>query len=130
ANSYLTKVTNFSKYDNAKSITINTVVFKDLKVNLLGGAIISASLKDYSIRLDDKTPMSLLTDKSVSEYIAKSTIVVNKQPISVNFDDKAIKIENSKHILMLTSSADGLQITRTSTFDCTKYNITVSVYYL
>ncbi|ORU84007.1 membrane protein insertase YidC, partial [Francisella tularensis] len=126
AKSSLAKETNFSKYDNAKSITINTVVFKDVKVSLLDGAIISASLKDYSISLDDKTPMSLLTDKSGSEYIAKSTIVVNKQPISVNFEDQGIKIENSKQILTLTGSADGLQITRTYTFDDTKYNISVS----
>lgn len=126
AKSSLAKETNFSKYDNAKSITINTVVFKDVKVSLLDGAIISASLKDYSISLDDKTPMSLLTDKSGSEYIAKSTIVVNKQPISVNFEDQGIKIENGKQILTLTGSADSLQITRTYTFDDTKYNISVS----
>ncbi|MDE5000806.1 membrane protein insertase YidC, partial [Francisella tularensis subsp. holarctica] len=63
----LAKESIFSKYDNAKSITINTVVFKDVKVCLLDGAIISASLKDYSISHDDKTPMSLLPDKSGSE---------------------------------------------------------------
>ncbi|MDE4953534.1 membrane protein insertase YidC, partial [Francisella tularensis subsp. holarctica] len=61
AKSSVAKETKFSKYDNAKSITINTVVFKDVQVSLLDGAIISSSLKDYSISLDDKTPMRLLT---------------------------------------------------------------------
>lgn len=126
AKNSLAKETNFSKYDNAKSVTINTGVFKDVKVSLLDGAIISTSLKGYSVSLDDKTSMNLLTDKPGSEYIAKSTVVVNKQPISINFEDQGIKKESGKQILTLTGNADGLQVTRTYTFDDTKYNITVS----
>ncbi|MDE4940796.1 YidC/Oxa1 family insertase periplasmic-domain containing protein, partial [Francisella tularensis subsp. holarctica] len=34
--------------------------------------------------------------------------------------------ENSKQIIKITFSADGLQISRTYTFDDTKYNISVS----
>ncbi|MDE4950969.1 YidC/Oxa1 family insertase periplasmic-domain containing protein, partial [Francisella tularensis] len=48
------------------------------------------------------------------------------QPISGNSEDQGIKIENSKQLLPLTGSADGLQITRTYTFDDTKSNISVS----
>ncbi|QWU99359.1 membrane protein insertase YidC [Francisella salimarina] len=126
AKASLTKTTSFSKYDDAKSVTINTDVFKNLKVSLLDGAIISASLEDYSISLDDKTPMSLLTNKQGSEYIAKSTIVINKKPIDVNFESQGIKKENGKQILTLTGNVDGLEITRTYTFDDAKYNISVS----
>lgn len=91
AKASLTKTTSFSKYDDAKSVTINTDVFKNLKISLLDGAIISASLEDYSVSLDDKTPMALLTDEQGSEYIAKSTIVINKKPVDVNFESQGIK---------------------------------------
>lgn len=126
AKASLTKTTSFSKYDDAKSVTINTDVFKNLKISLLDGAIISASLEDYSVSLDDKTPMALLTDKQGSEYIAKSTIVINKKPVDVNFESQGIKKENGKQVLTLTGSVDGLEITRTYTFDDAKYNISVS----
>lgn len=126
AKASLTKTTSFSKYDDAKSVTINTDVFKNLKISLLDGAIISASLEDYSVSLDDKTPMALLTDEQGSEYIAKSTIVINKKPVDVNFESQGIKKENGKQVLTLTGSVDGLEITRTYTFDDAKYNITVS----
>ncbi|MBK2105559.1 membrane protein insertase YidC [Francisella philomiragia] len=126
AKASLTKTTSFSKYDDAKSVTINTDVFKNLKISLLDGAIISASLEDYSVSLDDKTPMALLTDEQGSEYIAKSTIVINKKPVDVNFESQGIKKENGKQVLTLTGSVDGLEITRTYTFDDAKYNISVS----
>lgn len=126
AKASLTKTTSFSKYDDAKSVTINTDVFKNLKISLLDGAIISASLEDYSVSLDDKTPMALLTDKQGSEYIAKSTIVINKKPVDVNFESQGIKKENGKQVLTLTGTVDGLEITRTYTFDDAKYNISVS----
>ncbi|AJI52726.1 membrane protein insertase YidC [Francisella philomiragia] len=126
AKASLTKTTSFSKYDDAKSVTINTDVFKNLKISLLDGAIISASLEDYSVSLDDKTPMALLTDKQGSEYIAKSTIVINKKPVDVNFESQGIKKENGKQVLTLTGNVDGLEITRTYTFDDAKYNISVS----
>lgn len=118
--------TDFSKYDDAKSVTVNTDVFKNLKVSLLDGAIISTSLKDYTVSLDDKSPMNLLTEKQGSEYIAKSTIVINKKPISIEFENQGIKKENNKQILTLTGNIDGLKITRTYTFDDTKYNISIS----
>ncbi|WP_265658843.1 membrane protein insertase YidC [Francisella philomiragia] len=126
AKASLTKTTSFSKYDDAKSVTINTDVFKNLKISLLDGAIISASLEDYSVSLDDKTPMALLTDEQGSEYIAKSTIVINKKPVDVNFESQGIKKENGKQVLTLTGSVDGLEITRTYTFDDAKYNISIS----
>ncbi|MEY8702859.1 membrane protein insertase YidC [Francisella philomiragia] len=126
AKASLTKTTSFSKYDDAKSVTINTDVFKNLKISLLDGAIISASLEDYSVSLDDKTPMALLTDKQGSEYIAKSTIVINKKPVDVNFESQGIKKENGKQVLTLTGNVDGLEISRTYTFDDAKYNISVS----
>ncbi|AJI54491.1 membrane protein insertase [Francisella philomiragia] len=126
AKASLTKTTSFSKYDDAKSVTINTDVFKNLKISLLDGAIISASLEDYSVSLDDKTPMALLTDEQGSEYIAKSTIVINKKPVDVNFESQGIKKENGKQVLTLTGSVDGIEITRTYTFDDAKYNISVS----
>lgn len=126
AKASLTKTTSFSKYDDAKSVTINTDVFKNLKISLLDGAIISASLEDYSVSLDNKTPMALLTNEQGSEYIAKSTIVINKKPVDVNFESQGIKKENGKQVLTLTGSVDGLEITRTYTFDDAKYNISVS----
>ncbi|AJI74206.1 Preprotein translocase subunit YidC [Francisella philomiragia subsp. philomiragia ATCC 25015] len=126
AKASLTKTTSFSKYDDAKSVTINTDVFKNLKISLLDGAIISASLEDYSVSLDNKTPMALLTNEQGSEYIAKSTIVINKKPVDVNFESQGIKKENGKQVLTLTGSVDGLEITRTYTFDDAKYNISIS----
>lgn len=126
AKSTLATKTDFSKYNDAKSVTINTTVFKNLKVSLLDGAIISASLKDYTVSLDDKTPMNLLTEQLGSEYIAKSTIVVDKKPVTVNFESQGVKKEGDKQILTLVGSADSLQITRTYTFDDSKYNISVS----
>lgn len=126
AKSTLTAKTKFSKYDEAKSVSINTDVFKNLKVSLLDGAIISASLKDYSVSLEDKTPMNLLTEKQGSEYIAKSTIVVNKKPVTINFENKGIKKEDGKQILTLVGNTDDLKVTRTYTFDDTKYNISIS----
>jgi len=118
--------TNFSKYDDAKSVTINTKVFKNLKVSLLDGAIISASLKDYTVSLEDKTPMNLLTEKQGSEYIAKSTIVINKKPITINFESQGVKKEGNKQILTLVGESEGLEITRTYTFDDSKYNISIA----
>lgn len=122
----LTAKTSFSKYDKADSVTINTKVFKNLKVSLLNGAITSASLKDYTIRLKDKTPMNLLTEKQGSEYIAKSSIVIDRKPVNVEFKNQGIKKEGDKQILTLSGSVDGLNITRTYTFDDTKYNISIS----
>ncbi|QIV93883.1 membrane protein insertase YidC [Allofrancisella frigidaquae] len=121
----LSTKTNFSEYDDAKSITINTKVFKDLRVSLLNGAIMSASFKNYSISLEDKTPMSLLTEQKGSEYIAKSTIVVDKNPLSINFESKGVKKEGDKQVLTLFAKVDGLEITRTYTFDDDKYNISI-----
>ena len=118
--------TNFSEYDNAKTVTINTGVFKDLQVSLTNGAIISASLKDYTVSLDDQSAMPLLTSKDKSQYIAKSNIVVDKKPLTVKFKDGGIKKENSKQILTLSGSADGLNVVRTYTFDDEKYNISIS----
>lgn len=122
----LTAKTSFSKYDKADSVTINTNVFKNLKVSLLNGAITSASLKDYTISLEDKTPMNLLTEKKGSEYIAKSSIVIDKKPVSVEFKNQGIKKEGDKQILTLSGSVDGLNITRIYTFDDSKYNIYIS----
>ena len=124
--SSLNSQTDFTKYQNAKSVTINTDVFKNLKISLLDGAIISNSLKDYNISLENKTPMNLLTEQKGSEYIAKSTIVVNKKPISVEFNSQGVKNENGKQVLTLTANTDNLKITRTYTFDNSKYNIAIS----
>lgn len=118
--------TDFSKYDDAKSVTINTDVFKNLKVSLLDGAIISASLKDYTVSLEDKTPMNLLTEQQGSEYIAKSTIVVDRKPVSINFESKGVKSVDGKQVLTLVGNTNGLEVTRTYTFDDSKYNISVS----
>ena len=120
------KKADFSKFDSSKTVDVNTKVFKDLKVSLTDGAIISASLKDYNVSLDDKTPMPLLTDESGSEYMAKSTIVVNKQPVSVNYTSQGIKKQDGKEVLTLVGSADGVQVTRTYTFDDAKYAISVA----
>lgn len=114
-----------SDYTKSGVVTINTKVFKDLQVSLLNGAIISASLKDYDVSLEDKNPMSLLTDESGSEYIAKSSIVIDKKPISITFDNKGIKKESNGVVLTLQGSADGLQVTRTYTFDDDKYAIKI-----
>jgi YidC/Oxa1 family membrane protein insertase len=118
--------TNFSKYDNSQSVDINTSVFKNVKVSLYNGAIISASLKDYNVSLDDKTPMPLLTNTSGSEYIAKSTIVVDKKPLDITFENKGIVKDGDKQVLTLVADTDGLEITRTYTFDDSKYNISVN----
>ncbi|QIW09198.1 membrane protein insertase YidC [Francisella sp. LA112445] len=122
----LTAKTSFSKYDKADSVTINTDVFKNLKISLLNGAIISASLKDYTVSLKDKTPMNLLTEKQGSEYIAKSNIVIDRKPVNVEFKNQGIKKEGNKQILTLSGSVDGLDITRTYTFDDSKYNISIA----
>ena len=118
--------TNFSEYDDAKTVTVNTGVFKDLQVSLNNGAIISASLKDYTVSLDDKSAMPLLTNKDKSQYIAKSNIVVDKKPLTIQFKDDGIKQEGDKQVLTLSGSADGLNIVRTYTFDDAKYNISIS----
>ncbi|AJC48437.1 membrane protein insertase YidC [Allofrancisella guangzhouensis] len=123
--STLSTKTDFSQYDNAKSVTINTNVFKDLKVSLLNGSIISASLKNYSISLEDKTPMSLLTEQKGSEYVAKSTIVIGKKPLSIIFENKGINKEGNRQVLTLFAKTDGLEITRTYTFDDDMYNISI-----
>ncbi|MED7787917.1 membrane protein insertase YidC [Francisella sp. 19X1-34] len=121
----LTAKTSFSKYDKADSVTINTNVFKNLKISLLNGAITSASLKDYTVSLKDKTPMNLLTEKQGSEYIAKSSIVIDRKPVNVEFKNQGIKKEGDKQVLTLSGSVDGLNITRTYTFDDSKYNISI-----
>ncbi|BCD91953.1 membrane protein insertase YidC [Francisella halioticida] len=122
----LTAKTSFSKYDKADSVTINTKVFKNLKISLLNGAITSASLKDYTISLKDKTPMNLLTEKQGSEYIAKINIVINKKPAIIEFKNKGVKNQGDKQVLTLSGSVDGLDITRIYTFDDSKYNISIS----
>ncbi|MED7819159.1 MULTISPECIES: membrane protein insertase YidC [unclassified Francisella] len=122
----LTSKTSFSQYDKADSVTINTNVFKNLKVSLLNGAITSASLKDYTVSLNDKTPMSLLTEKQGSEYIAKSSVVIDRKPVNVEFKNEGIKKQDGKQILTLSGSVDGLDIVRTYTFDDSKYNILIS----
>jgi YidC/Oxa1 family membrane protein insertase len=118
--------TNFSEYDHAKTVTVNTGVFKDLQVSLNNGAIISASLKDYTVSLDDKSAMPLLTNKDKSQYIAKSNIVVDKKPLTIQFKDDGIKQEGDKQVLTLSGNADGLTVVRTYTFDDAKYNISIS----
>ncbi|AXA33121.1 membrane protein insertase YidC [Francisella adeliensis] len=118
--------TNFSEYDDSKSVTINTGVFKDLKISLNGGAITSASLKDYTVSLEDKSAMPLLTSKDKSQYIAKSNIVVDKKPLDITFENKGIKKEGDKQVLTLSANVDGLDIVRTYTFDDSKYNISVA----
>lgn len=118
--------TNFAKYNDAKTVTINTDVFKDLQVSLTNGAIISASLKNYTVSLDDKSAMPLLTSKDKSQYIAKSNIVVDKKPLTINFKNDGIKKEGNKQILTLTGKAGDLVVVRTYTFDNNKYNISVS----
>ncbi|WP_150467258.1 membrane protein insertase YidC [Francisella sp. SYW-9] len=122
----LTAKTSFSKYDKTNSVTINTKVFKNLKISLLNGAITSASLKDYTVSLKDKTPMNLLTEKQGSEYIAKSSIVIDRKPVNVEFKNQGIKKEGDKQVLTLSGSIDGLNITRTYTFDDSKYNISIA----
>lgn len=117
--------TYFSRYHNAKSVEINTSVFKNLKVSLLNGAITSASLKDYSISLKDKSPMNLLTSKKGSEYIASSNLIINNAPTDVTFTNKGIKKIDNKQVLTLQADTNGLEITRTYTFDDAKYNISI-----
>ncbi|APC96923.1 membrane protein insertase YidC [Francisella frigiditurris] len=115
----------FSDYAKSGVETINTKVFKDLQVSLLNGAIISASLKDYDVSLEDKSPMSLLTDKAGSQYIAKSSIVINKKPVSIRFENKGIKKQSNGIVLTLQGSVDGLEVTRTYAFDDNKYEIKI-----
>ncbi len=126
AKTALAEKTNFSEYDNAKTVTVNTGVFKDLQVSLNNGAIISASLKDYTVSLDDKSAMPLLTSKDKSQYIAKSNIVVDKKPLTIEFKNDGLKKEGNKQVLTLSGSANGLNIVRTYTFDDAKYNISIS----
>ena len=126
AKTALAEKTNFSEYDNAKTVTVNTGVFKDLQVSLNNGAIISASLKDYKVSLDDKSAMPLLTSKDKSQYIAKSNIVVDKKPLTIEFKNDGLKKEGNKQVLTLSGSANGLNIVRTYTFDDAKYNISIS----
>jgi YidC/Oxa1 family membrane protein insertase len=127
AKTALAEKTNFSEYDNnAKTVTVNTGVFKDLQVSLNNGAIISASLKDYTVSLDDKSAMPLLTSKDKSQYIAKSNIVVDKKPLTIEFKNDGLKKEGDKQVLTLSGSANGLNIVRTYTFDDAKYNISIS----
>ncbi len=126
AKSSLAEKTNFSEYDKAKTVTVNTDVFKDLQVSLKNGAIISASLKDYTVSIEDKSAMHLLTSKDKSQYIAKSNIVVNKKPLTITFKDEGIKKESDKQVLTLSGSAEGLDVVRTYIFDDTKYNISIS----
>jgi len=118
--------TNFSEYDDAKTVTVNTGVFKDLQVSLNNGAIISAALKDYTVSLDDKSAMPLLTSKDKSQYIAKSNIVVDKKPLTIQFKNDGIKKDGDKQVLTLSGTADGLEIVRTYVFDDAKYNISIS----
>ena len=118
--------TNFSKSNSVGTVIVNTKTFKDVKVSLLNGSIISTSLKNYNVSLENKTPMNLLDNTKGSEYEAKSIIVINKKPVDVTFKNNGIKKEVNKTILTLKGSVDGLNIVRTYTFDNDKYTINVS----
>ena len=54
--------------------------------------------------------MNLLTEKQGSEYIAKSTIVVDRKPVSINFESKGVKSVDGKQVLTLVGAADGLEL--------------------
>lgn len=96
-----------------------------VRINPKGGDIVSVQLKDYSVALDNKTPISLLTTNPQTTYLSQSGIthLPSGENTLYQSDVKALTVTQGEKKLVLTAEVKGLQLTKTFTFHADSYQI-------
>ena len=107
-------------------VTVNTDVFKNLKISQRNGAITHAFLADYHVSLDNHAPMPLLNNAQDHQYIARSIISINGQNQDIVFTHQNTTTKPNQTIVTMTANTNDLLITRAYVFDNDSYAIDIS----
>lgn len=105
--------------------TIDTGVFNNVQISQLNGALISASLKDYNVSLQDQSPLPILANDPHNVYIAESVLVINNQSVNINYSLESNVKQGDNIIVTLKGDADGVEVTKVYTFNQQTYAISL-----
>lgn len=118
------------KVNTQDIIRVHTDVY-DIQLNLVGGNVVSAQLKDYPESLSDKTPLSLLSANTQHYYIAQSGLTnipqVNHLHYRAAQSTYILKAGQKVLEVPLYARADNLVIEKVYSFKPDSYEIDVKV---
>ncbi len=119
----------------SKWITVKTDLL-ELKIDLHGGAIVESVLKDYTVSLQDQTPVKLLNQQPNERYLARSGILNIQQKnnqkaiyevIDYVTDQTVYELkEDQLSVILKGRSAAGVQFIRTFLFQKGQYQFSIT----
>lgn len=118
---------------NASTSPLNLISVKtdtfDIRINPKGGDIVYAALLNYKTKIDSEQPFVLLQDDNLRHYVVQSDLsgLGNKQRLLLKSKQNAYVMSQGEDELQvhLTSNVDGVELTKTFTFQRASHLITV-----
>lgn len=110
-------------------ISVNTDVYKDIKINLYGGDIENLSLKKYMSSVDKSKPQQILDNKISSLYMLQTDVSgeEDKKRYKYYSQKRDYNLGGEKYLqVALFAEDEDLRIQKTFTFNKNKYDIDVS----
>jgi YidC/Oxa1 family membrane protein insertase len=113
-------------HSHFKPIILNTKVFKNLTISPVNGSITNVELVKYKASLDNRSPMSLLSDNRDLPYIAEAMIVIDGKKQPVVFTNTSVKKTTDQTIITLIGRVSDVIIKRDYHIHDNTYTITIN----